>query len=163
MILTAEYLSNIDSKKVIPVIRQHGEKSVPTFFQTKLYIDFSRPDEYEASFDDLLRNILNKPLIEKPDIGESPFDQNVDSSPKLSHDPVKELMKKVISYFEKTGSSTVEISRLHSSGYASSRTMADLIINQAVERGFLDLDLMNGCVWLQDKGKQYAVENELVK
>ena len=63
MILTAEYLSNIDSNKVIPVIKQHGKQSVPTFFQTKLYIDFTRPDEYEASIDDLLRAILNLSLI----------------------------------------------------------------------------------------------------
>jgi len=73
MILTAEYLSNIDSNKVIPVIKHHGEQSVPTFFQTKLYIDFSRPDEFEASIDDLLRAILNKPLFEKPEIGTNPL------------------------------------------------------------------------------------------
>lgn len=162
MILTAEYLSNIDSKKVIPVIKQHGEKSVPTFFQTKLYIDFSRADEYEASFDDLLRNILGKPLIEKPEIGSSPFDEAVDAKPMATHDPLKDMMKIIIFHYEKTANSAIEIRLLHSSGFASSRTMADLIINQAVERGYIDLDLINGCVWLQDKGKHYGIENDLV-
>jgi hypothetical protein len=162
MIITAEYLSNIDSKKVIPVIKKHGEISVPIFFKTKLFIDFSRPDEYEASFDDLLRNILNKPLIEKPEIGESPFEENADASPKSTHDPLKDMMKIIISNYESTGVNDVDIRELQSSSFTSSRTMADLIINQAVERGYLALDLMNGCVWLQDKGKQYAVENELI-
>jgi hypothetical protein len=162
MILTAEYLSNIDSNKVIPVIKQHGEKSVPTFFQTKLYIDFSRADEYEASFDDLLRNILSKPLIEKPAIGTSPFEEGVDTPPKATHDPIKDMMKIIISYYEQTGSGSIEIRKLHSSGFASSRTMADMIIKQAADRGYIDLDLMNACVWLQDLGKQYAIENELI-
>jgi hypothetical protein len=162
MILTAEYLSNIDSKKVIPVIKQHGESSVPTFFQTKVYVDFSRPDEFEASFDDLLRDIVGKPLVEKPDIGESPFDSDVEVSPKSSHDPVKDMMQIFISYYEKTGRSYMDVPQIHSSGFASSRTMADLIINQAVDRGFISFDKMNGGVWLKDKGKQYAVESELI-
>ena len=162
MILTAEYLSNIDSKKVIPVIKQHGEKSVPTFFQTKLYIDFSRADEYEASFDDLLRNILSKPLIEKPEIGTSPFDGDVEVQAKVTHDPLKDLMKIIISYYEKTGVDNLEIRQLHSSGFASSRTMADIIINQAASKNYIDLDRMNACIWLQDQGKQYALENDLL-
>ena len=162
MILTAEYLANIDSKKVIPVIKQHGEKSVPTFFQTKLYIDFSRADEYEASFDDLLRNILSKPLIEKPEIGTSPFDGDVEVQAKVTHDPLKDLMKIIISYYEKTGFDNMEILQLHSSGFASSRTMADIIINQAAAKGYIHFDQMNACVWLQDQGKQYAIENELI-
>ncbi|MFT6835490.1 MAG: hypothetical protein ACJA0H_001530 [Francisellaceae bacterium] len=162
MILTAEYLSNIDSKKVIPVIKQHGESSVPAFFQTKVYVDFSRPDEFEASFDDLLRDILGKPLVEKPDIGESPFGRDVEVSAKSSHDPVKDMMQIIISHYEKTGNSHMDIRKLHSSDFASSRTMTDLIINQAVDRGFIAFDDMNGCVLLQDKGKQYAVERELI-
>jgi hypothetical protein len=162
MILTAEYLSNIDSKKVIPVIKQHGESSVPVFFQTKVYVDFSRPDEFEASFDDLLRDILGKPLVEKPDIGESPFGRDVEVSAKSSHDPVKDMMQIIISHYEKTGNGYMDIPKLHSSGFASSRTMVDLIINQAVGRGFIEFDEMNGSVWLLDKGKQYAVERELI-
>lgn len=161
MIITAEYLSNIDSKKVIPLIKQHGEKPVPTFFQTKVYIDFSRPDEYEASFDDLLRNILGKPLIEKPEIGNNPFDGNVDTSPKATHDPVKDMMKIIISHYENTGSNTIGIQQLHSTRFASSRTMGDLIIKQGVDRDYISLDHMNNSIWLEDRGKQYAVENDL--
>jgi len=110
----------------------------------------------------LLRNILSKPLIERPEIGTSPFDGDVDAIPKATHDPVKDMMKFIISYYENTANSAIDIPRLHSSDFASSRTMADLIINQAVERGYIDLDLMNGCVWLQDKGKQYAMESDLI-
>lgn len=44
MILTAEYLSNIDSNKVIPVIKKHGAEPVPAFFSTKLKINRVRLD-----------------------------------------------------------------------------------------------------------------------
>lgn len=162
MILTAEYLSNIDSNKVIPLIKKHGSESVPTFFSSKLYIDFSQPSEYEAAFDDLLRNILGKPLVEKPEIGDSPFEAAVDAPPQPSHDPVKDLMQIVISSYEQSGDSSVGIRILHHSGFASSRTMADLIINKAASSGYITMDNMNGCVWLEDRGKQYAIENELV-
>ena len=162
MILTAEYLSNIDSKKVIPVIKKHGTPSVPTFFQTKLYIDFSKSSEFEASFDDLLRNILDQPLIKKPEIGLSPFDKDVESEAKPNHDPVLDLMKVIIEQYEKTGRQDVDITRLHQLNIASSRTMTDIIINQAAQLNLIGLDTMNGCVWLEDKGKLYAVENELI-
>lgn len=162
MILTTEYLANIDNKKVIPVIKQHGEKSVPMFFQTKRYIDFSRPDEYETSFDDLLRSILKKPLVEKPEIGESPFNKDIDEIPKATHDPVKDIMKLIASHYERTGSSCVTMERLHSSGVSSSRIMLDFIIKQAIERGYLSFDYLNDEVNLEHKGKQYALENNLI-
>jgi hypothetical protein len=162
MILTSEYLSNIDSKKVIPIIKKRGESSVPVFFQTKVYVDFTRPDEFEASFDDLLRNILGKPLVEKPEIGDSPFGKDVEVPAESSHDPVKDMMQIIISYYENTGKDYMGIPELHSSDFASSRTMTDLVINQAIGRGFIVFDDVNDCVWLQDKGKQYAVERELI-
>lgn len=162
MILTAEYLASIDSKKVIPVIKHHGNPSVPSFFETKIYIDFSKSDEYESSFDDLLRNILGKPLIEKPEIGKSPFDKDVSVVAQTAHDPLKDLMRLLISYYEKKGYNHMAIDDIHRSGISTSRTMTDLIINNAVQKGYVSFDKMNHCVWLKDKGKLYAVENELV-
>lgn len=55
MILTASMLSRINSNKVIPIIRQNGTRECPTFLRTKLYIDFSKSEEIEYSFDNLLR------------------------------------------------------------------------------------------------------------
>ena len=47
MIITSDLLENIDSSKVIPIIKQDGTHYVPTFLKTKLFIDFSRSDEFE--------------------------------------------------------------------------------------------------------------------
>ena len=73
MIMTSSLLSKIDSRKVIPIIRQSGTDYRPTFLKSKLYINFSNNSDIEYSFDDLLRTLLNAPLYEKPAIGENPF------------------------------------------------------------------------------------------
>ena len=162
MILTAEYMDNIDSNKVIPLIKHHGVKSVPTFFQTKLYIDFSIPSDYEASFDNLLRAILEKPLFEKPEIGTNPYDVNITDAPKPTHNPLKDFMQVIVDKYERTGIKWVDFKYLHDSKIASSRTMTDIIMNQAAERGYITLDIGNACVWLADEGQHFSVENELV-
>ncbi|HDY7507659.1 TPA: toll/interleukin-1 receptor domain-containing protein [Vibrio vulnificus] len=74
MIITSELLSKIDSNKVIPVIKQKASNDVPTFLKSKLYIDFSKIEDYELSFDDLVRSIHGAPLFKKPEIGNNPFE-----------------------------------------------------------------------------------------
>jgi hypothetical protein len=74
MILTTEYLNQIDSKKIIPVIRQLSTPyDVPIFAKSKLYIDFSNSENFESSLEELLRHIHNAPRNEKPAIGEVPL------------------------------------------------------------------------------------------
>ena len=73
MIMTSSLLKKIDSNKVIPIVRQNCSPELPTFFGSKLYINFSNNDDVEYSLDELLRTLLNAPLYEKPDIGSSPF------------------------------------------------------------------------------------------
>jgi len=73
MIITSNLLKSIDENKIIPIIRQTAGSEVPTFLKTKLYINFSRQDDFEFSYDDLVRTIHNSPLFEKPPIGNNPF------------------------------------------------------------------------------------------
>jgi hypothetical protein len=73
MIITSNLLERIDVNKIIPVIKQNGTSEVPTFLKTKLYVNFSKADDYELSYDNLVRTIHNSPLFEKPPIGNSPF------------------------------------------------------------------------------------------
>ena len=74
MIITSDLIKRIDSNKVIPLIRQHGTRDVPTFLKTKLFIDFSKPDDFEFSYDELIRTLHNAPLYKKPEIGNKPFE-----------------------------------------------------------------------------------------
>ncbi len=75
MIITAEYMKSIDNNKVIPLIRQNGTHNVPTFLQTRLHINFSRDDEYELQFDNLLREIHKAPLFKNHLLATIPSNQ----------------------------------------------------------------------------------------
>lgn len=69
-IVTAALLSNINSNKVVPIIKQNGTCNLPTFLQSKVYVDFSSEDSFEASCDKLIRTFHKSPLFQKPELGE---------------------------------------------------------------------------------------------
>lgn len=93
MIVTSSLLKRIDENKVIPIIRQNGETNLPTFLSSKLYINFSKNDEYEFSFDNLLRTIHKTPIFEKPPVGNNPFKEvpkeNLDGDIKLLNEALR--------------------------------------------------------------------------
>lgn len=73
-IITAELLSDLNSKWVIPVIRNNSsDKKVPTFLNGRLYINFEDSSLYEAHYESLLRDLLNEPVLPIPELGENPF------------------------------------------------------------------------------------------
>lgn len=160
MIVTAALLKRIDSNKVIPLIRQVAGVALPTFLQTKLYLDFSRPDQFEFSFDELVRTIHKAPLFEKPPITKSPFP----AAPKEAaptKDAVKELMAVVIKHFEESSGAYLSYQQLVGS-MKISRVMLDLLFEQASKRGYLKRT-EHDYYQLTTEGKQYAVENGLIR
>ncbi|MEZ8389773.1 toll/interleukin-1 receptor domain-containing protein [Vibrio splendidus] len=159
MIITADLLSRIDSNKVIPIIRQVGTNDVPTFLKTKLYVDFSRNDEFEFSFDELVRAIHGAPLYKKPEVGNNPFEPITNGKQEKTNDAVLELMTYVIAYFEKGDQYTYYPNLIGNVG--KSRVMLDMIINQALEAGYIRKS--GDFIYLQDKGKFYAVDHGLVE
>lgn len=160
MIITADLLSNIDSNKIIPIIRQDGTRNVPTFLKTKLFVDFSRTDEYEYSFDELIRTFHDAPIFEKPEIGNNPFTPVEDIRPEKNSDAIRELMHIVVSDFEAGKDWTLYkdvVGRM-----SISRIMLDMLIKEAQEKGLIHLDDA-GDIVLADKGKFYAIEHKLIK
>lgn len=161
MIVTAALLARIDSNKVIPLIRQTAGASLPIFLQTKLYLDFSRHDQFEFSFDELVRTLHNAPLFEKPPITKLPFP--VAPKPAApTKDGVKELMAVVTGQFESTTGPYLNYSTLVNS-LNISRVMLDLLFSEAVQRGYLKRTNSHEFFVLTDEGKLYAVENGLIK
>lgn len=159
MIITADLLSNIDSNKILPVIRQEGSSNVPTFLKTKLYLNFSRNDEYEFSFDELVRAIHGAPLYKKPEIGNNPFEPITDGKQEKTNDAVLELMTYVIAYFESGHPFTNYNDLIGVVG--KSRVMLDMIINEAKELGLITK--MSNLIYITDKGKFYAIDHNLVE
>jgi hypothetical protein len=72
MIVTAELVRDQGTKKFIPLVRgSGGSKQVPTFLQTRLYIDFDDDASYKERLRDLLVDLHN--VQRKPPIGNNPF------------------------------------------------------------------------------------------
>ena len=160
MIVTADLMKNIDSNKVIPIIRQAGTHNVPTFLRTKLFLEFSRSDQFEFSFDELVRSLHNAPLFIKPPIANSPFTPVADTPPERTGDSLAKLMRIVVAHFETGENYFNYISILKHWG--ASRLMLDSVIARAKTEGLVtqdaDLDLR-----LTDKGKHYATQHKLHK
>lgn len=73
-IITAELMADLNSKWVIPLIRNNStEKKVPTFLNGRLYIDFNDDSFYECHYEELLRELLDEPVLPIPELGENPF------------------------------------------------------------------------------------------
>lgn len=159
MIITADMLRSIDSNKVIPIIRQNGTHNVPIFLKSKLFIDFSRRDELEFSYDELIRALHNAPLFVKPPVGNNPFTPVENLQQDRTGDAVKELMAIVIKDFERGSdwSKYLEVLRR----IAISRVMLDLLISKAKSGGLITQD-RDKDLRITEKGKLYAIEHKLI-
>jgi hypothetical protein len=161
MIVTADLLKRIDSNKVIPIIRQKGVHTLPTFLRSKLFLDFSRDDQFEFSFDELIRTLHNAPLFVKPEIGNSPFAPVASAPPERRGDGVLELMKLVVSEFESRSWDNILYSNLVASSGVS-RIMLDILIDQAKAEGLVTQD-SDRDLRLTAKGKHYALQHKLTR
>ena len=74
MIISDEIYSQADQKKFIPIVRESkdGKACLPTFVNSRFYIDLSDPEYFEDNYEQLLRNIFDKPKSSRPPIGEPP-------------------------------------------------------------------------------------------
>ena len=159
MIITADLLSNIDSNKIVPVIRQFGTHKVPTFLKTKLFIDFSKEIDYEFSFDELVRTFHDAPIFKKPEIGNNPFTPASEMPLEKSGDPIREIMKVIVGDFESGEDYTFYKNLVRTA--KMSRIMLDIIITEAVSKNYISID-SDGDIQLKAEGKRYAIQHKLV-
>lgn len=159
MIITADLLTNIDSNKLIPIIRQDGTHKVPTFLKSKLYLDFSRPGDFEFGYDELIRTIHGAPLFVKPPIGNNPFVPVQDLPQERTGDAVKELMKIVVADFEDGHDWSKYFDVVNQ--VSVSRIMLDQLIAKAKDDGLVTQD-PDKDLRITEKGKVYALQHKLV-
>ncbi|HUT69511.1 MAG TPA: toll/interleukin-1 receptor domain-containing protein [Desulfatiglandales bacterium] len=159
MIMTSSLLSRINNNKVIPIIRQKGANKLPTFMQSKLYINFSNDDEIEYSFDDLLRTLLNAPLYEKPPIGTAPFAPMQSSRPDRTSDGIRSVMEAIAATANQSRKGTiffdtaVKNSSLH-------RLSFERYFAEASDQGLVFRS--HAIVQLTDEGREYIFRNGIV-
>jgi hypothetical protein len=74
LIVTAEVVQSIDTKKFTPLVRLNsGANLTPRFLGPRLYIDFREDEAYERRREELLRELLGAPRSVKPPLGPNPF------------------------------------------------------------------------------------------
>lgn len=74
-IITPSIYSKEKQEKFIPIVierDENGEPFLPIYLKSRKYIDFSKIESYEDSYEELLRNILETPSLPKPKIGIKP-------------------------------------------------------------------------------------------
>ena len=163
MIVTADLLRRIDSNKIIPLIRQSGTHAVPTFLQSKLYLDFSRPDQMEFAFDELVRAIHGAPLYVAPPVSNNPFVPVADAPAEKTADGVLEVMGIIVNLFESGSSTLIPYDSIVRQA-AMSRIMLDIYMQEAIDQGLIawgtrDLSFLR----LENKGKHYAIQHMLIR
>ncbi|MFM7000501.1 MAG: toll/interleukin-1 receptor domain-containing protein [Limnohabitans sp.] len=161
MIVTADLLKTIDSNKVIPLICQSGNHNVPTFLRSKRFLDFSRQDQFEFSFDELIRTLHNAPLYEKPAIANNPFTPVKETPPNRTGDGVLEVMKLVVAQFERQTSEYITYGLVVKQAQMS-RIMFDLYIAEANSEGLITQD-HDKDIRLTTKGKHYAIQHQIIR
>ena len=164
MIMTAEYMKQVDSKRVIPVIRQSGTNHVPTFLGTKLYMDFSTEDRAEYNFDQLARELHGKPLYEKPRLGAVPnFEITPLAEPKLAEDPLVKVMRVVAAVHEANSNAVMWMTSLipEAKAQGMSRTYFESILGRATEALFIEKGPGARYYTMTDRGRAFVLERQL--
>ncbi len=74
-IITAELLADLNRDWVVPVIRNNPQtRKLPRFLGSRRYIDFEEDRLYESKYEELLRALLDEPILPVPELGKNPFE-----------------------------------------------------------------------------------------
>ncbi len=72
--MTAQLINDQNTNWVIPLIKNNlNNRKIPTFLGGRMYISFEEPNMYESKYEELLRDLLDEPILPIPPIGKNPF------------------------------------------------------------------------------------------
>lgn len=90
-IISQEVYEKVEQSKFIPIACEfddEGNPFLPTFLKSRVWINFSSPEEVNNNWEKLVRVIYGKPLYEKPKVGQPPVyitdDTSTPSSPAIT-------------------------------------------------------------------------------
>lgn len=114
-IIGPQIYSNVSQEKFIPIVTERDEKGkeyVPTYLESRIYIDLSSSEHFESNYEKLLRNIFQRPAYSKPKIGKAPsylfeetpsifktnsivrsFENQIDKYPKRINSIIREFLE----------------------------------------------------------------------
>lgn len=88
LIVTAHLVRDLGSTKFIPIVRYASDEAkVPEFLGNRYYVDFSDDDQFNAKLDELLHELHQVPVLEKPPLGRNPFSSlpSTNEAPTATH------------------------------------------------------------------------------
>lgn len=159
MIVTSSLMKRIDDNKIIPIIRQKGTSSVPIFLKSKLYIDFSNDNEFEAVIDDLIRAIHGEPLFKKPELGSNPFTPAEHTPPQKNNDVKIDILKCYIMNYE-DGLNSIHDSQVFDF-IGLSRILFEIYVEELYQEGYL-LKHSGSKKGITTKLKQFAIQQNWI-
>lgn len=74
-LLSKEVYDDVEQERIIPIVWECDEKGdpyLPTFLETRFYIDLSSDEKFGENYEKLLRILYNKPKNPKEELGEMP-------------------------------------------------------------------------------------------
>jgi hypothetical protein len=74
-IISPEIYAKQAQDKFVAVVREYdveGKPCVPTYYRSRIHIDFSDETRYAESFEQLIRWVYDRPLYTKPQLGQKP-------------------------------------------------------------------------------------------
>lgn len=74
-IISREVYTRVQQSKFLPIVCEFddaGEPFLPTFFKSRIWIDFSSPEAANDNWEQLIRVLYGKPAYEKPTLGQAP-------------------------------------------------------------------------------------------
>lgn len=86
-IISEEVYSKVDQTKFIPIVfekDENGNAYKPVFVKSRIHYDLSDENIYEKDYDELLRDLYQKPKSQRPFLGKMPEYLNEDNPTNLS-------------------------------------------------------------------------------
>ncbi len=74
-IISAKVYSEVTQDKFIPVVMKRDENDAvckPTYLQGRLHFDLSRPEEYDETYQRLVKTLYGEEIYAKPELGKKP-------------------------------------------------------------------------------------------
>lgn len=118
-IISPKIYKDSQQDKFVPIVKERDENGnafIPTYLEGRVYIDFSSEARFEENYEQLLRNIYERPSYSKPKLGKAPsyifedspkgfkttqllrrFDHHIDKYPNRIDSFVRDFLD---SYFE---------------------------------------------------------------
>ncbi|MCL2463859.1 MAG: toll/interleukin-1 receptor domain-containing protein, partial [Micrococcales bacterium] len=81
--LSASMLRDLNGDRVVPLLRNNPQGTMPAFLEGRLWIDFRDDSQFEPKYEELLRELHGRRLDSAPPIGPNPLDGKTEYESRL--------------------------------------------------------------------------------